>query len=676
MNDPPIFTPGRQALAASRRSGLFRKTVLFSCIVTIVPVVTFVSRVIPAQKEILLDNLESQSKSLAASIYEITVASIIAEDYSPAIEQCNKVIKESSTLQYIVITRRQDGFSLVITRDGWRQRDLNGLWRQPQQEDRGVLRLMSSELAEGRVLHYAYPIVYLNWDWGWIHLGISPAQFNTDLSSIYRKTVSIAILSMMIGVAGSFYFSRRLTRPIRMLSENIRRIADGDLSPRVRIATGDETETLAEAFNGMAESLERSRAELTAAKNFTENIIRSTIGMLIVLGPDGTIRFVNRSALQLLDYAEADLMGQPFAKIFADHRDETAGEDDSVLRTIMERGSVACLERSFIRRDGLTVPALFSASKMQNDGVVEALVCSAVDITDLKHAAVELEKLHQDLVDASRVAGMAEVANNVLHNVGNVLNSVNVSGELLREKAGRFRGRALARTVQLLNEHHDDLTDFMNADPKGMQILPYLESLAVQMDADQKAVQAELVTLTGRIDHIKEIVAMQQNYSRLFGIQECVDIGNLVEDALRMSHAALVRHEITVKRDYRDVPPVTADKHKILQILVNLIRNAKYAMDESSRPERCLRLHIEPVDRTHVQVRVIDNGVGMTPEVRQRLFEYGFTTKSTGNGYGLHSSILAARALGGTLNAHSDGPGLGATFTLQIPIDAGDPSHD
>ena len=159
---------------------------------------------------------------------------------------------------------------------------------------------------------------------------------------------------------------------------------------------------------------------------------------------------------------------------------------------------------------------------------------------------------------------------------------------------------------------------------------------------------------------------MQQSYAKLCGVAETVTVAALIEDSLRMNAGALTRHGVAVCREIGDVPPITVDKHRILQILVNLIRNAKYACDESGRPEKIVTIRAESDDRA-VRISVIDNGVGIHPDNLGRLFRHGFTTRKTGHGFGLHSGALAAKELGGSLTAHSDGPGCGATFILELP---------
>jgi C4-dicarboxylate-specific signal transduction histidine kinase len=168
-------------------------------------------------------------------------------------------------------------------------------------------------------------------------------------------------------------------------------------------------------------------------------------------------------------------------------------------------------------------------------------------------------------------------------------------------------------------------------------------------------------------EHIGTIVKLQQNYTRTPRLNEPTHLVELLEDALRINSAGLTRHEVRVERHLSPVPQLLTDKHKVLMILVNLISNAKYALDEAPAEQRCLTLRVEAPVAGRVRIEVRDNGMGIAPELLTRIFQHGFTTREEGHGFGLHSSALAAQELGGTLTAHSDGPGRGATFTLELP---------
>jgi signal transduction histidine kinase len=331
---------------------------------------------------------------------------------------------------------------------------------------------------------------------------------------------------------------------------------------------------------------------------------------------------------------------------------------------------IYAVRRNIARLQMATLESLVSKRtaelKMAKEAAEAAVSTKNKFITALEQAEAEREKLHKQLLETSRQAGMAEVASNVLHNIGNVLNSVNVSATLVADLARKSKVTQLAKAVALLDEHSADLADFITRDPKGVQMRDYLHQLSNHLAQEQQISIAELESLRKNIEHIKEIVAMQQSYAKISGLTEVVNVADLVEDSLRINEVALQRHKVRLVREYLDVPPITVEKHKVLQILVNLIRNAKQACNEGGCKDKQLTLHIANGDG-NIKISVADNGIGILPENLTRIFNHGFTTRKGGHGFGLHSGALAVRELGGSLTARSDGHGQGAVFTLTLP---------
>jgi two-component system NtrC family sensor kinase len=263
---------------------------------------------------------------------------------------------------------------------------------------------------------------------------------------------------------------------------------------------------------------------------------------------------------------------------------------------------------------------------------------------------------------------MAEVATGVLHNVGNVLNSVNVSASLVVEKLRRSKAPKLAKAAALLTQHNGNVGDFLTNDPNGQKLPGYLAKLGEFFVAENAELLEEVDQLGRNIEHIKEVVAMQQSYAKVSGVFENLPAHRLVEDAIAMNIGAFQRHGVSVDRQFSPVPLVRVDRHKVLQILINLLRNAKYALDESKRTDKRIILSIFAINERNVHIVVADNGIGISEENLTRIFAHGFTTREEGHGFGLHSGALAARAMGGSLSVASGGTGHGATFTLELPI--------
>jgi PAS domain S-box-containing protein len=289
------------------------------------------------------------------------------------------------------------------------------------------------------------------------------------------------------------------------------------------------------------------------------------------------------------------------------------------------------------------------------------------DITEAEEMRAKLEQAHRSLLETSRTAGMAEVATGVLHNVGNVLTSLNVSASVIATGLGQSKAESLAKVSALLQEHASDLGQFVAYDPKGHRVPEFLESLSQHLLEERDRLLREIASLQENIDHIKEIVSMQQSYATMVGVVEALDPAALLEDALRMNASALVRHDVSVVRQFTAAPRVRVEKGKVLQILINLIRNAKYAADEGHPPEKIVTVGVEPAG-DFVRLIVQDNGIGIPAENLEKLFTHGFTTRSGGHGFGLHSSAIVAREMKGSLTAHSEGVGRGATFILALPV--------
>jgi len=283
-------------------------------------------------------------------------------------------------------------------------------------------------------------------------------------------------------------------------------------------------------------------------------------------------------------------------------------------------------------------------------------------------AQKKLEKAHKQLLEISRQAGMAEVATSVLHNVGNVLNSVNVASACLVDSLRKSKVTNLAKIATMLREHEEDLGSFLTSDPKGKQLPGYLRQLAVHLAAEQTAALQQLAELQQNIEHIKNIVMMQQSFAKRSGLVEKLHVTDLVKEALRMNSGSFIRHDIRIVEEFERVPPLTTEKHKVLQILINLMRNATQACDASERADKQLTIRISNGNDS-VRISVRDNGVGIAPENLTRIFGHGFTTKKDGHGYGLHSGALAAAELRGSISVQSDGAGKGAVFTLELPLE-------
>ncbi|HEY3916010.1 MAG TPA: PAS domain S-box protein [Verrucomicrobiae bacterium] len=536
----------------------------------------------------------------------------------------------------------------------------------------------------------------------------------SDISGLYSRLSQYAIiiavvfvLTLVVALGMSSRLQKFVSDPIRRLAVAARAVAlNRDYSIRVRQQNPDEIGVLIDGFNGMLGQIQVRDMELQRSKDVLEGRVRERTTELAdtntalqrenqerkqaeetlraqeertrliidrafdaVITTDGNCGIIgwNRQAENILGWERSEIVGRNMLEtIIAPTRREIRREYLERFQATGEWPELNRLvETTVIHRDGHEVPVEFTITPIRlGEGWIFTIFLR--DITERKKAETELESAHQQLVRISRQAGMAEVATSVLHNVGNVLNSINVASTVVEESVRRSRISDVGRLSKLLDEHASDRVEFLTNDPKGQKVPAFLGHLAETLGREQAGVLAELTSLRKNVEHVKEIIAMQQSYARVSGVFEKIDVTELLEDTLRMNTGSLQRHDVTVVRDFSEMAPICTDKHKVLQILINLVRNAKYACDESGRIDKEVILRSSNGGDT-IKISVIDNGIGIPTENLRRIFNHGFTTRQEGHGFGLHSGALAAKELGGSLTASSEGPGCGAVFTLELP---------
>ncbi|MHC4946981.1 MAG: sensor histidine kinase [Planctomycetota bacterium] len=550
---------------------------------------------------------------------------------------------------------------------------LDGTAERPPQTDRlpefDAVRagLTKSRRAESRLqgglLRVSAPIVTDDELRGFVHLAVSTRQADLRVRNAVMTELILFGSMILLGAVLAFLMSIAVTRPVVWMLRAANAIKSGNYGVRVPVKSSDELGRLSEAINDVAGSLKRT----TVSKNYVNEILQSMADTLLVVDTDAMIVTVNRASVELLGYSERQLVGQPASLICVDEGYQLTG---ARLQHLLGEESQQDHELLYRTSDGRELPISFSGSPIRDHSdTVVGYVCIGKDITERKQAEREREELNKQLVDTSRQAGMAEVATGVLHNVGNVLNSVNMSASVVTTTVRNSKLTNLGRATAMLCEHSEDLGTFLSDDPKGRQLPPYLEKVAEHLGEEQTTILQELTSLTKNINHIKDIIATQQSYSKVTGVLESVDLGELLDEALRLNAASLERHRIRVDRDVQYVPLTRTDKHQILQVLVNLITNARDAMEHLDG-EKVLTISLDLSDEDRmVRLSVRDNGLGIARENLTRIFKHGFTTKKKGHGFGLHSAALTAKELGGSLEVDSEGPGTGAMFTLSLPLE-------
>lgn len=296
-----------------------------------------------------------------------------------------------------------------------------------------------------------------------------------------------------------------------------------------------------------------------------------------------------------------------------------------------------------------------------------------MDITARKHSEKAISELNQKLLETARRAGMADVATFVLHNLGNVLNSANISFDLLNEIIANTQCKKLIELSKLIKENLPSISNYLTQDSRGKLIPSYLIQLSDNIQKENTAISSELLQLNAHIQHIKDIVATQSIISGASDMIEKVDLAEVFDYALLVSGISLSTHSIEINKSYQKIPAVLVDKAKLLQIIINLIINAKDALlTQSAKQKKIINLSIIRIAKNSLQMIVEDNGIGIANDDLIKIFSLGYTLKKQGHGFGLHSSALAAKEINGKLEVSSNGLGHGAAFTLTLPILAKD----
>jgi len=567
----------------------------------------------------------------------------------------------------------------------------------------------SGERRTGQLSAFWSPITSGNEIFGCVYLESDLSSLRANQRRLMLTGAAVLALSLSVAFALATYFQHFISRPVMHLLEVANQVADRkDFSLRASKQNNDELGRLVVGFNGMLHQIEsrdselqqarelleqrvaertaqlqgeiiqrkRQEAELYRAKTFMNSVIEN-LPLPVFIKEASELRFVlwNKAGEELTGIPNSQMIGRNDYEMFSREEADIFTQRD---RAVLESRSKVEFPEELLksRKNGTRITRVIKVPILNSAGQPTYLLGIAEDITERKQAEKELAEMNKRLLEFSRQAGKAEVATAVLHNVGNVLNSVNVSATLLTDQLTACKTAGFVRVVALFKEKSDDLPAFFTHDPRAGQLTLYLGHFAQHLETSHQRMLTEVEGLRKNIDHIKQVVAMQQSYAKVAGITEMISPAELLADAVRMASAGMDHSGIEVVHEIDPTPAIEVDKHKALQILVNFLRNAKHACEDSGRTGMRIVVSAALHDSS-VVFSVSDNGVGIPAENLTRVFSHGFTTRKDGHGFGLHSGANAARELGGLIQTASDGPGLGATFTLELPLrPPGHPARD
>lgn len=434
----------------------------------------------------------------------------------------------------------------------------------------------------------------------------------------------------------------------------------------------------------LAEEKLKAEAALRESESRYRGLVEwSPDGILVVV--DGEVTFVNEATCRLLVSGFDQVVPSRLIDYVRDCERKAFNREMEISLSVAPP-MIHKFETALVPLEGEIIEVEVAAARIEVDGSpglqlvlrditgrkeVESAITNMNEELEyiLRDRTAQLEDLHRQMNRLTRNTAMDRKATDVLHNVKNVLNSLVVSTNVMERIIDNSKVDNVGRLAQMLNDHKGDLGNFLTREKKGRMIPEFLSRLARILEKEHHMLHREIHALVDNLDHINVTVTLQQNRAKLSGSVAPIQPVEVLEDALKICRNGFNRHGIEVMRKIEDLQAVQLDRHKILQILVNMVNNAIKAVEDANRKEqdRHIQIRLYQTDE-YVNFSVTDNGVGIPSENMPRLFEYGFTTRKTGHGFGLHGCLTLAREMGANLTAESEGADLGATFILSVPL--------
>jgi PAS domain S-box-containing protein len=298
--------------------------------------------------------------------------------------------------------------------------------------------------------------------------------------------------------------------------------------------------------------------------------------------------------------------------------------------------------------------------------------CIAIirDITGRKRAEAELARVQAEREELSRSAGMAEVAIEVIHHIGNGLTSINVASALAIEQLRNSKASFLPKVVELLRQHSSDLPEFIAQDPKGKALPRFLENLAKHLMEERARLLLQMADLQKSVDTVKSIVVMQQEHAAWHPMPHRSLLSQMVAEALKPFADEIKRHHIAVHQAFNPRLRITVDTHVAVGILKALLSNARLACLASGGSGNAITVRVL-AGEAHLHISISHTGAAIAAEDLHRVFHPDGISGEAGSGLPLHNAALNAKVLGGRLRIQNQGAELGATFVLTLPLRPG-----
>jgi len=562
-----------------------------------------------------------------------------------------------------------------------------------------VKTLISMIDAGSDIITLTFPIMFDDEILGTVSIAYTTRRID-DASKqfLYYSLISSSVLIIFLACCIYIVFKQGALRPIRHLADGAKRIVAGNFEEKVQCFANNELGQLTLSFNDMMDRLKESIAEKDAAisqmaelnKNLEHRVIERTrkladsearVRAIVSAAPEAIITLDEEKFIDSVNPAAESIFNMTANNIVGMHSSGLISKQDSsrfshIIQTIgSTRTELSAEHESHVhelqgkRLDGSRFPMELVVNPMIYD-TKEMYICIMRDVTKRKEMESSLAEAQNKLMESAHQAGMAEIATGVLHNIGNILNTVNISGEQIMATIKSSKVSGLMKANALLDEHLDCLDDYLVNDPKGKVLPQYYLKLGQMIQDEINQIDEETTTLINKISIMKDVIRTQQSYAKGGFLTEHCPLTSLIEDAIAIQQQSLYQAGVNLRRNYLFEGQCIIHKSKLIQVITNLIKNGKEAMQLNDLQNKPKELLIETRDNNDgtASLLVTDDGIGILDENIKKIFNHGFTTKADGHGFGLHMSANSMTEMQGSLSVTSPGKDKGASFIVTVPI--------
>ena len=663
---------------STRKLSLTFKFILLTAIVLTATMSVTTILVIKNQTELIENHLHDKGKLLGDFVSLISPEAILSYDLT-TLDSYMREAASQTDIDYAVIIS-SSGRNLTSINS-----DISASSSEQLDADE-VIAFFDHMEKNNNIDNMNFPIYFNGSVIGTVHIGLSKKNLiHSTKLVLYKQILGNIFIILFLSTCIYFVFRFNTLKPIQLLTDASQRISQGNLDMLIEINTKDELGVLSKSFNQMIKKLKESneKNEFSAnqlqelnktlehrVKTRTRELEESEARIQAVINNmgEGVITFNEQCELTSANMAAKKIFQLEESLPKTTYISDLFGTQfDDMDETMLIRGRCQ-IECKGMRSNGTIVPIEVTLTTM-NIADEKIRVCLVRDISQRVEAQLQLDKVQKQLVESAHKSGMAEMAVGVLHNIGNILNSVSLSAEEITRVVSRSKIQGLNKANDLLKQHIENVSDFITNDERGKKLPEYYLKLGEALDEENKKIMSEVHTLTEKTVMMKEVISTQQEYAKAESLIQSVDISSLIEDAIKVQSAALSRSGVNINRDFEDGLHCEVHKSKLLQVITNLIKNSNDAMKHNDDHNKTKELLVKTSsDESYVQIEVLDNGSGIDTKNIKKIFSHGFTTKNDGHGFGLHASANAMTEMNGKIEVQSDGLQKGSRFTISIPM--------